>query len=152
MVRSLFYCQVFAESPFLVSKNTAQLYFWLESENILYFKNMETYYQQNRETLLKKAHENYIRNREKRLEYSRQYYQKHKDKILEYDRQYYQTHKVLIYESQKGNQEEWRNENRTKVNEYKRNWRKRQVEDKKAKHKDDDKCITVKKSWVVVFD
>jgi hypothetical protein len=109
--------------------------------------NKHTYYQEHRERLLQQSHENYVKNREKRLEYSRQYYQKHKERILEYDRQYYQKHKKQIYESQKDNQKQWKSDNRIKLNEYKRNWCRRKVEDEKA-----NQCITVQTNWIVVFD
>ena len=97
----------------------------------------------------------YQRNRFSRLEYSRQYYQKHKAQILEYNRQYHQTYKKAIYESQKGNQEQWKIKSRMRVNEYKREWRRRQLEANRAKlnnNNDDDAQIAIKKSWILVFD
>lgn len=95
--------------------------------------NAQSYYQQHREKSLQRSHEYYVKN---------------KEKILEYNRQYYQTHKEKIYESQKDNQRQWNNDNRIKINEYKRNWRRiKMEEDEKA-----NICITVKTNYVVAFD
>jgi len=67
-------------------------------------------------------HTYYLQHREESLQRSHEYYLKNKERISEYNRKYYQNNKDRIYESQKGKQKQWKNDNRIKLNEYKRTW------------------------------
>jgi alpha-galactosidase/6-phospho-beta-glucosidase family protein len=73
----------------------------------------------------------YNRNRDKMLQYARERYLQNKQQIVEYNRNYYLQHKEELYKKSKVTSKKWREENRIKLNEYKRNWYARKHKEKK---------------------
>lgn len=89
----------------------------------------KTYYEKNKEKILRKKKENYYKNRESKIQYSRDYYNKNKDKILS-DPEYKEKARIRSKKYRDENREKYllskkliREKNKDKISIYNKQYR-----------------------------